>query len=90
MTCVFGVTSRTLLEHIVSKDGIDVDPDKVTTILKAPAPTKAKALSWFLGQIRWHTRMLRYLADFATPLHVAVHKTPFKWMEFEEEAYHAL
>ena len=69
------MTSRTLLGHIVSKNGIAVDPDKV------------KALSQFLGQIWWHNRMLRYLADLAIPLHVAVHQTPFQWTD---KAYRAL
>ena len=36
--CVFGVTSRTRLGHIVSRDGIAVDPDKVKPILEAPVP----------------------------------------------------
>ena len=50
--CVFGVTSGNLLGHIVSKDGIAVDPDKVRAILQAPAPNNAIALSRFLGKIR--------------------------------------
>ena len=56
--CVFGVTNGALLWHIVSKDGIVVDPYKVKAILHALALTTAKALSRFLGQIRWHNRML--------------------------------
>ena len=75
--CVFGVSSGTLLGHIVSKEGIAVDPDKVKAIVEAPAPATAKALTRFLGEIRWQSRMLRYLADLATPLHAAVHQTPF-------------
>ena len=71
--CVFGVTSGNLLGHIVSKDGIAVDPDKVKAILKALAPSNAKALSRYLGQIRWHSRMIRHLVDFATQLHATVH-----------------
>ena len=43
--CTFGVTNDALLGHIVSKEGIVFDPDKV----KAPTSTNAKALSWFLG-----------------------------------------
>jgi predicted NAD-dependent protein-ADP-ribosyltransferase YbiA (DUF1768 family) len=38
-----------LLGHIVSKDEIAMDPDKVKAILEAPAPHNAKALSRFLG-----------------------------------------
>jgi hypothetical protein len=79
-----------LLGHIVSKDGIAMDPDKVKAILEAPSPHNAKALSRFLGQIRWHSRMIRHLADFATPLHAAVHREPFAWTEEEEKAFAAL
>ena len=56
--CVFRVTSGNLLGHIVSKDGIVVEPNKVREILEAPAPNNAKALSQFLGQIQWHSEML--------------------------------
>ena len=34
--------------------------------------------------------MLRYLADFATPLHAVVHCTPFKWTTTEEKTYDVL
>ena len=77
--CTFGVITRALLRHIVSKEGIEVDPNKIKAIIEVKTPTNAKALSRFLGQIRWNSRMLRYLADFTTPLHAIVHRTPFKW-----------
>ena len=85
--CAFGVTSGTLLGHIVSWDGIAVDLDEVKAIMEVPPPTNAKALSRFLGQIRWHSRMIRYLADVPTALHVVVHKTPFQWLIAEQDAY---
>ena len=49
--CAFGVTSGALLGHIVSKEGIAVDPNKISTIIQAKTLANAKALSWFLGQI---------------------------------------
>ena len=67
-----------------------MDPGKIEAIIKSPAPKNAKQLGRFLGQLRWHNRMLRHLADFATPLHVAVHRTPFQWTDTEEKAYDAL
>ena len=85
--CVFGVTSGNLLGHIVSKDGIAVDPDKVRAILETPALNNTKALSSFLGKIQWHSRMIRHLVDFAKPLHVVVHQLSFQWTEPEEKAY---
>ena len=88
--CAFGVTSDTLLGHIISAEGIAVNPRKIDAIIKSPTPKNAKALGRFLGQLRWHSRMLRHLADFATPLHAAVHRTPFRWTETEDKAYEAL
>ena len=87
---VFEVTTGALLGHIVSKDRIAVDSKKVKEILQAPTSTNAKALSRFLRQIWWHSGMLRYLADFATPLHVAVHRLSFQWTEHEGKAYQGL
>ena len=88
--CAFEVTSGALLGHIVSQEGIAVDPDKVRAILEAPVPTNAKGLSRFLGKIRWHSRMIRYLADVAIPLHIVVHKVPFQWTTIEQDAYDCL
>ena len=88
--CAFGGTSGALLGCIVSNEGIAMDLRKIKAIIKAPTPKNTKALNRFLGQIRWHNWMLQYLADFATPLHASVHKTPFKWTEIEEDAYNAL
>jgi hypothetical protein len=34
--------------------------------------------------------MIRHLADFAMPLHAAVHREPFSWTEEEEKAFAAL
>ena len=56
--CAFRVTSGTLLGHIVSLERIVVDPDKVRAKLEALAPTNVKGLSRFLGQIRWHCRII--------------------------------
>ena len=74
----------------MSNNNIVVDPDKVKAILEAPSWTNAKELSQFLGQTRWHSRMLRYLADFATTLHAIVHRTLSQWTKVEEKAYMAL
>ena len=43
--CVLGVTNGIFLGHIMSKEGLTVDPDKVKEILEAPTPTTTKALS---------------------------------------------
>ena len=42
--CAFFVTSGTLLGHIVSQEGIVMNPDKVHVIFNAPTPSIVKAL----------------------------------------------
>ena len=72
--CAFGVTSGVLLGHIVSKDGLAVDPRKVEVIRKLRTPSNIKELSRFLGQIKWHTRFMRYLSHIAYPLYALTKK----------------
>ena len=59
--CAFDVTNGALLGHIVSKEGIAVGPNKISAITHTKTSTNAKALGWFLGQIRWHSRMIHHL-----------------------------
>ena len=42
-----------------------------------------------LGKIEWHSRVICYVADVATPLHMA-HQTPFQWTTTEQDAYDSL
>ena len=67
-----------------------MDPGKIDGIIKSPTLKNAKTLGRFLGQLRWHNRMPRHLADFTTPLHAAVQQAPFRWTETEDKAYEML
>ena len=41
--CTFGATSEKLLEFVVSKKGIEIDPDKVRAIQDLPSPQIGRA-----------------------------------------------
>ena len=47
--CDLGMTSGALLGHIVSNEGIAVDPGKIDAIIKEITLKNAKALGQFLG-----------------------------------------
>ena len=49
LKCAFAVRSGKLLGHIISQEGIVVDPDKVTAIMQAPPPAEPKGCMRFLG-----------------------------------------
>jgi hypothetical protein len=43
-----------MVRHIVSKDGVIIDPEKLDRISKLPFPTTKKALQGFLGMVRYY------------------------------------
>jgi len=59
--CTFGVKSRKLLDFIVSQKGIEVDPDKVSTIIEMPIPNTKKEVRGFLGRLNYIARFISQL-----------------------------
>jgi hypothetical protein len=56
------------LGHIVSKEGIAVDPDKVATILLLPIPEHITGVKAFLGATSYYRRHIYFYAQIAAPL----------------------
>jgi hypothetical protein len=55
---VFGVTEGKLLGHIISKDGVKIDPERIEAIKKVPLPISKKSLQSFLGQTNFVHRFI--------------------------------
>ena len=49
--CVFGVSSGKLLGFIVSKRGIEIDPNKAKAIAEMPPPKNLKELRGLIGRL---------------------------------------
>ena len=54
---VFGVIEGKLLGHIVSQDGVKVDPERIEAIAKIPLPTSKKSLQFFHGKTNFVHRL---------------------------------
>ena len=50
---VFAVAEGNLLGHIINKQGIVVDPERVKAIAQIPPPSSKKAMQSFLGKINF-------------------------------------
>jgi predicted aspartyl protease len=88
--CEFNVTRTKYLGFIISTDGIEVDPDKVSVVRDWQAPTTVRGIQSFLGFCNFYRRFIRNYGLIAKPL-VRLTKTgvPFKfdrdcWEAFEE------
>ena len=51
--CHIGETHVTLLGHVVSAVGIQVDPSKVNALLSLSSPTTVKELTSFIQKVRY-------------------------------------
>jgi hypothetical protein len=88
--CEFNVTRTKYLGFIISTDGIEVDPDKVSVVRDWQAPTTVRGIQSFLGFCNFYRRFIRNYGVIAKPL-VQLTKigVPFQfnkncWEAFEE------
>ena len=66
--CLFGQNSLKFLGHVVNKNGISADPDKVTAIKQMEAPKKISALRRFLGMVNHLGKFSPKLATTTQPM----------------------
>mmetsp|Transcript_60919 Transcript_60919/g.125512 ORF Transcript_60919/g.125512 Transcript_60919/m.125512 type:complete len:1332 (-) Transcript_60919:1893-5888(-) len=66
--CSFFQTSVDFLGHVISQDGIAVDPAKTAAIEQWPTPTDAHELRSFLGLANYYRRFINGFAEICLPL----------------------
>ena len=57
-----------VLGHKISKDGLEVDKEKVEVIKNLPLPTNLKQLRGFLGHAGFYRRFIHNFAYLSKPL----------------------
>ena len=70
--CTFFHEQVPYLGHIVSRDGIKPDPEKVQKVSTWPVPTTTKEVQKFLGFATYYRRFIRNFAQKAKPSHYTV------------------
>ena len=66
--CHIGETQVTLLGHVVSAAGIQVDPSKFSVLLSLSSPTTVKELISFIQKVRYLGRFIHHLSQLALSL----------------------
>lgn len=66
--CVFFQTSVCYLGHVVSSDGMETDPDKISTLTSWPVPQNLKELRSFLGFAGYYCRFVEGFSSVVKPL----------------------
>ena len=89
--CEFFKTRVPFLGHIISKEGLEADPEKVAAVKNFPIPTSPTEVKSFLGLCSHYRRYVQNFADIARPLHKASEsKSPFMWTPEAHDAFETL
>ena len=85
---MFGLEEGKLLGHIISKEGIRIDPDRVQVIMQVPYPRNIKELQAFLGKINFIRRFIPNLAKLIRLLDNMLKKdSKVKWKIEAKQAF---
>lgn len=67
--CVFFQTSVRYLGHVVSRNGVETDPEKIAALKTWPVPQKLQELRSFLGFAGYYRRYVKGYSSIVKPLH---------------------
>nr|GEY76459.1 hypothetical protein [Tanacetum cinerariifolium] len=89
--CEIWLSSVAFLGHIVSSEGITMDPAKVEAITKWPRPTSVTEVRSFLGLAGYYCRFVEGLSRLALPLTKLMRTSEkFVWNEEREKSFEEL
>ena len=89
--CEFWMKEVQFLGHIVSKEGIRVDPAKIEAIMDWKRPETPTEIRSFLGLAGYYRRLVKDFSKLAMPLTQLTKKAQkFEWTEKCEESFQEL
>ena len=67
-------TTGVVLGHVISKNGIEMDPKKIECISKLATPTSCRKVRFVLGHAGYYRRFIEKFSFISRPLHVLMQK----------------
>lgn len=89
--CEFWLNRMVFLGHVVTSDGISVDPTKVEAVINWPRPAMVIEVRSFLSLAGYYRRFMEQFSSIAASLTQLLKKnTKFKWTEKCERSFQEL
>ena len=89
--CEFHQASVSFLGFIISKNQLQMDPEKVKAVVEWPVPLDRKQLLRFLGFANFYRKFIRNYSSVAAPLHALTSsKVKFSWTPEADQAFERL
>ena len=77
--------------HVLSKEGLKPDPQKVRAITEMNRPQNKEELQRFLGMVTYVAKFIPNFSQISTPLRQLLEKeTDWHWTEIQEESFNSL
>ena len=89
--CEFWLREVKFLGHVISKDGVQVDPTKVEAVMKWDSPKNPTEIRSFLGLAGYYRRFVENFSTIAAPLTKLTRKSEkFIWTDAQQKAFQQL
>eukprot|EP00253_Pinus_taeda_P028202 PITA_28202 len=88
--CDFYKEEIQYLGHVISKEGIAVDPEKIKTILEWPVPKDVADIRSFMGLAGYYRRFVEGLSRVAYPITSSKKGRSFKWSSECQQSFEKL
>ncbi|KAA0061201.1 pol protein [Cucumis melo var. makuwa] len=89
--CEFWLRKVTFLGHVVSSEGVSVDPAKIEAVTNWPRPSTVSEIRSFLGLAGYYRRFVEDFSRIASPLTQLTRKgIPFVWSPACERSFQEL
>jgi Reverse transcriptase (RNA-dependent DNA polymerase) len=89
--CEFWLDRVSFLGHVISGEGVAVDPEKVRAVMEWSRPKNVSEIRSFLGMAGYYRRFVHGFLQLARPLTTLLHKgVKFEWGEKQERSFQEL
>jgi len=76
---------------VVSKDGVETDPEKIKAVAEWPLPENVKQMQNFLGFCNYYRNFIKNFSEIAKPLlKMTSKKEKFEWDDERRTAFEKL
>ncbi len=87
----FAQKTLKFLGHVITAEGVMMDPEKIRAITKFPKPKTVRQVQSFLGSCNYCRKFIRNYSEIAAPLtNLCKGQKKFVWSQDEQKAFDAL